>query len=71
MTGAMSVSHQEASMKEINTRFLLHARSRKIQVSSLGDTPYGRRRDNFILVTGASTGRGLRARCCRAAGVGR
>ena len=33
-------SHQEASMKEINTRFLFTL-ALEIQVSSLGDTPYG------------------------------
>jgi hypothetical protein len=37
------VSHQEASMPEINTRFLFTL-ALEIQVSSLGDTPYGRRR---------------------------
>src|SRR5258708_11165259 len=36
-------SHQEASMPEINTRFLFTL-ALEIQVSSLGDTPYGRRR---------------------------
>jgi hypothetical protein len=36
-------SHQEASMPEINTRFLFTL-DLEIQVSSLGDTPYGRRR---------------------------
>ena len=35
--------HQEASMPEINTRFLFTL-ALEIQVSSLGDTPYGRRR---------------------------
>ena len=36
-------SPQEASMPEINTRFLFTL-ALEIQVSSLGDTPYGRRR---------------------------
>src|SRR5436309_7554571 len=36
-------SHQEVSMTEINTRFLFTL-ALEIQVSSLGDTPYGRRR---------------------------
>jgi hypothetical protein len=36
-------SHQEAYMPEINTRFLFTL-ALEIQVSSLGDTPYGRRR---------------------------
>jgi Protein of unknown function (DUF3237) len=36
-------SHQEVSMPEINTRFLFTL-ALEIQVSSLGDTPYGRRR---------------------------
>src|SRR5882762_5108532 len=36
-------SRQEASMPEINTRFLFTL-ALEIQVSSLGDTPYGRRR---------------------------
>jgi hypothetical protein len=39
-------SHQEASMPEINTRFLFTL-ALEIQVSSLGDTPYGRRRISF------------------------
>ena len=38
-----NASPQEASMPEINTRFLFTL-ALEIQVSSLGDTPYGRRR---------------------------
>jgi hypothetical protein len=56
-------------MPEINSRFLFTL-ALEIQVSSLGDTPYGRRR-MFHFDGGSFDGRHLRARCCQAAGVGR
>ena len=55
-------------MPEINTRFLFTL-ALEIQVSSLGDAPYGRRRV-FHFDGGSFDGPKL-TRCCLAAGVGR
>jgi len=56
-------------MPEINTRFLFTI-ALDIQVSSLGDTPYGHRRI-FHFDGGSFEGPKLRAEYCRAAAAGR
>jgi hypothetical protein len=56
-------------MPEINTEFLFTI-ALEIQVSSLGDTPYGRRRI-FHFDRGSFKGPQLKAGCCPAAAAGR
>ena len=62
-------SHQEESMPEINTRFLFTL-ALEIQVSSLGDTPYGRRR-MFHFDGGSFDGPKLKGKVLPGGGVGR
>jgi len=56
-------------MKEINTRFLFTL-ALEIQVSSLGDTPYGRRR-MFHFDGGSFDGPKLKGKVLPGGGVGR